>query len=66
MPSGYLAIAAQEDSQPWAAAIQTAVAVLTGAAILGGAYRATKALLTRTVLSRRHLLRRLEREYTAQ
>jgi hypothetical protein len=39
----------------WTTAIQTAAAVLTGAALLAGAYRAAKAVLQRTILSRRHL-----------
>lgn len=49
----------QSASQSWTTAVQTAAAVLTGAALLAGAYRATKILLQRTILSRRYLAGRL-------
>jgi hypothetical protein len=48
-------IAAYTGGQSWTTAVQTAVAVLTGAAILAGGYRAIKAILQRTILSRRYL-----------
>lgn len=51
--------ATHSGGQSWTTAIQTAVAVLTGAALLAGAYRATKAILQRTILSRRYLAARL-------
>lgn len=58
---GHLAThaAAQTGGQSWATAIQVAVAVLTGAALLAGVYRAGRTFMRRTFLSRRYLAARL-------